>query len=330
MKTDDAAQQSERTIRVVSNISYGSLVDAVDPTRRSTRRGRLGNVLRLFRATRAADVVFTNESKASPAGLVLLALLLFASRQRKLVLAEFLPGIRTGVRGRMITVAYRALLPRVLVRAQVMTEWEQDDYSARYNIPRERLRVIPFYYFDDRLVPEPVEWDSVHREGYVSTGKNSCDWDTLIAAAAGQNWPLTIICREGERSSISESAAKAGITVRTDLPRDEHDRLLANSAMLIVALRDRSVSAGHVRLMTAATLGVPVIATAVPGIAGYEHLTVATVPPADPTALRRAVQDLIGEPAQLRAAMEKVRVSALTRPYSTYIREIASLVTDEH
>lgn len=328
MKRRARAEGSAETARVVSNIRYGELVNAVDPTKGAGRSGALWSAFRLYRASREADVVFTNEGKATPLGLIVLSALLSLRGGRKLVLAEFLPGSRTGLRGRLVTRAYRTLLPRVLLRAQVMTEWERDDYATRYAIPRERLRFIPFYYFDDRLEPDPISWEAVERSGYLSTGKNSCDWTTVIAAANGQNWPLTIVSRQAERERIQDAAVAAGISVKSDVPRAEHDAMLAQSEVLIVALKERSVSAGHVRLMTAATYGVPVVATAIRGIAGYEKLTAATVPPGDAAALRDAVADVLANPDRLRAKMELTRAIARDRPYSTYASEIVALVTD--
>ena len=313
-------------MRIVSDISYGRIVDAVDPA--PGGRGGVASSLRLFKASKNADVVFTNEGKCTRPGLIILSLLLWATRRRKLVLSEFLPGHLTGLSGRVVTAAYRFLLPRVLLAAQVMTEWEFEDYAVVYRIPRGRLKLIPFYSYDDRLESQPLAWNPDDREGYLSTGKNSCDWETLIAAANGEGWPLTIVCRGAERARYEASAVAAGVTIRSDIPRAEHDQLLASSALLIMALEDRAVSAGHVRLMTAATHGVPVVASRIRGIAGYEQLAVAIVPQRDPIALRNAVNELMGDRERLVREMERVREYARRRPYSLYEAEIAALVHD--
>ncbi|PWD50897.1 hypothetical protein C8046_09770 [Serinibacter arcticus] len=307
------------TAEIVSDIRYGQLVDAHDPT---DGGHRLVESVRLVRAAGSAGTILTNEGRRSAAGLVLLAALLWVARRRALVLTEFLPGRR----GRLVTWAYRFLLPRVVLRAQVMTGWERDDYAQRYRIERSRLVVIPFYRFDDRLVDEPVPWERAGREGWISTGRNSCDWDTVIAAAARRDWPLTIICPSAERARIETPAAVAGVAVRSDVPRPEHDALLADAELLIVALKDRSVSAGHVRLMSAATFGVPVVATAVRGIQGYEELAVRLVPVNDPALLREAVEGVASDPEALRREMARVREHALERPYSVYAAEIAAFV----
>ncbi len=312
-------------MRLVSDIAYGKLFGAVDASSGESR-SPLVRSWRLFRRARMADVVFTNEGKQTPPGLVLLALLLWLTRQRKLVLSEFLPGTRHGAKGQVVTSAYGFLLPRVLLAAQVMTDWERDDYAARYRIPVERLHVVPFYYFDDRVVDEPAEWRASHRSGYLSTGKNACDWATLIEAAADQDWPLTIVSKRAEADAIGERAARADVMVRADVPRGEHDEMLATSALLIVALKEKSVSAGHVRLMTAATYGTPVVLSAIAGVRGYEPLAASLVAPEDPAALRASVNALMSDPAALEARMSEVRTFARQRPYSRYVAEVGEML----
>ncbi|NYD68518.1 glycosyltransferase [Agromyces atrinae] len=207
-----------------------------------------------------------------------------------------------------------------------MTAWERDDYASRYKIAPERLKLIPFYYFDDRVVTEPREWSPDGRVGYLSTGKNSCDWSTVIQAAEGQNWPLTIACKRSEFDEHSEAAGHAGIEMRSNIPRAEHDEKLAHSQLLIVALKERRLSAGHVRLMTAATYGTPVIATRVSGIRGYEELAAALVEPGDAESLRAGVASLMADPDELREQMNRVRSFARSRPYSVYASELRSFV----
>lgn len=312
-------------MRLVSDISYGKLFGAVDSSRGEPKSPLLRS-WRIFRRARSAEIVFTNEGKQTPPGLVLLSSLLWLTRQQKLVLSEFLPGIRVGAKGRFVTAAYRFLLPRVLLAAQVMTEWEREDYSARYNIPRERIHVIPFYYFDDRVTDDPPAWTATNRDGYLSTGKNACDWQTVIAAAAGQGWPLTIVAKQAEADAISTRAAAAGVSVRHTVPRAEHDAMLADAELLVVALQERSVSAGHVRLMTAATYGTPVVLSGVKGVRGYEQLAAAVVPPSDPVALRAAIDSLMSDPRALAMRMDEVREFARSRPYSRYVSELRAML----
>ena len=55
--------------------------------------------------------------------------------------------------------------------------------------------------------------------------------------------------------------------------------MLANARLCVIALTTGVASAGQIRLMTAATVGVPAIVTDVPGIDGYQQLAWSVVPP---------------------------------------------------
>ncbi|MEI3865698.1 hypothetical protein V6S02_01245 [Microbacterium sp. CCNWLW134] len=309
----------------MSDIKYGKLLKATDPTAGDSAHPTL-RAWRIFKASRSADAVLTNEGKRTPLGLVILATLMWISRRRNLVLVEFLPAVRRGIKGALVTRAYKFLLPRVVAGAQVMTHWEKDDYAHRYGIPKERLHVIPFYYFDDRLRPEPARWSPAGRTRYLSTGRNACDWDTLLEAAEGEGWPLTIVTRGTERARVVGAAARAGATALADVPRDRHDKMLASAELLLVILQEKAVSAGHVRLMSAATFGTPVILSAIRGVEGYEHLAVATVPPGDALALRNAVDWFLSNPESVRGRMDAIRARAIERPFSKYLAEIENLL----
>ena len=145
-----------------------------------------------------------------------------------------------------------------------MTGWEAAAYAARYRIAPQRLAHIAFYWFDDRVLADPVPAEQ--RSIIMSSGRNSCDWPTLIAAL-GDRDDLVIVCSAADLPTVTALAGQQ-CHVRSDIPRAEHDELLATRRLLVLALQDNDRSAGHVRLLGAATLGTPVVATAVKGIEG--------------------------------------------------------------
>lgn len=79
------------------------------------------------------------------------------------------------------------------------------------------------------------------------------------------------------------------------------------------------------RLMTAATYGLPVVATEVPGIRGYGELVCSMVPPADAHAMRDAVNRYVTSPELLRRDALQVRKAASLRPRSLYIEELRTM-----
>ena len=304
---------------------YGDLVGA---TRLTVRTSSVPQAVRsawtVFRASERCRSVVTTEGSMSPVGLGLLALLLAVRRRRRLVLLQFLPGHKVGLSGRLVDGLYRQVLRRACLGVQVMTLEEKERYERTYALPPDRVRHVPYYYVDDRVPLEPVPFED--RSGILASGRNSCDWETLLDAAEGQGWPLTIVCPEADRTEIADRAAAAGVQVLAEIPRAEHNRLLASARLFVVVLKDRGASSGHVRLASAALRRTPVVATSIPGTSGYEHLTVATVPEQDPGTLRREVNRLLAEPDVLAEAAERVHRDAWQRPLSRYASEIRAFV----
>lgn len=312
-------------VPAVSNTWYGRLVDATPlPAPGPSSRRAVAAAWSMFRAARRSPGVVTSEGTMRPAGLVVLALALAATRQRKLVLTEFLPGRKSGWQGQVVDRAYRLLLPRVTLALQTMTPGEIEQYARRYAIDPSRFRCVPFYFVDDRVQVDVVA--PGERRGLFASGKNSCDWDTLLDAAEGQAWPLTLVCTRSEATRIAGRAAEVGVEVLSDIPRAEHDVRLGKALVSLVVLQDTGASSGHVRLATAALRETPVIASDIPGIEGYAELAVSVVPPRDPAALRSAVNEALAAPQELTTAEARVVEHAGTRPFSRYAREVAAFI----
>lgn len=311
----------------VSNTWYGGLVDATPlPAPGASSRKAVVAAWSTFRAARRSPGIVTSEGTMRPVGLVVLGLALALTGQRKLVLTEFLPGRKSGWQGRLVDRAYRLLLPRVCLVLQTMTPGEIGQYATTYAIDPSRFRCVPFYFVDDRVGVEVVA--TADRRGIFASGKNSVDWDTLLDAAEGQGWPLTLVCTRAEAVRIADRAREVGVEVLSDIPRADHDARLGRALLSLVVLQDTGASSGHVRLATAALRETPVIASDIPGIEGYTGLTVSTVPARDPAALRTAVNRALAAPDELAAAEAGVVALAATRPFSAYAREVADVIRD--
>ena len=309
----------------VTNTWYGGLVDAVQlPPPGPSNRKAVGAAWAMFRAARRSPGIVTSEGSMRPAGLVVLGFLLTLTRQRKLVLTEFLPGRKSGWPGQAVDRAYRLVLPRSVLAVQTMTPGEAERYARRYGIEPGRVQCVPFYFVDDRAVADVVAPDQ--RRGLFASGKNSCDWDTLLDAAEGQGWPLTLVCTRAEAGRIAGRAGEIGIELLSDIPRADHDARLGRALVSLVVLQDTGASSGHVRLATAALRETPVIASDIPGISGYAELAIRTVPARDPAALREAVNHALAWPAEVTAAEARVVAHAATRPFSRYADEAARFI----
>jgi glycosyltransferase involved in cell wall biosynthesis len=311
--------------RIYSATWYGRLVDASSIGQSALGDGRrFRGIASILWRLRRGDIVIATEGALKPAGLVALLGGLIVRRQRALVLLEFLPGRRTGAWGTVLTLAYRQLIRRVALVVQVMTEWERAFYSDIYRIPMERIVHLPFYEYDDRVPADFRQSDGV----VMASGRNSCDWATLLAAAKGQGWDLVIVCASGDSPRVTALAADQPVKILVDVPRVQHDAILARSSVYVLTLLPTERSAGHVRLMGAATYAVPVVATDVPGINGYRRLATSIVPTGDHVALRAAVNDLLRDEARRRELAQAISRKARLRPYSLYADEIRKLISD--
>lgn len=313
--------------RLVSNVWYGESLGAemfAEPT-----GGVVSAVKTAIVLARAADrdgVIVTTEGSATPVGLVVLAAVSALRGRRQLVVLEFLPGIKSGPRGRLITFLYRRLLHRSAASIQVMTEWESEMYAREYNVPVATLGHIPFFHYNDSSPQSPVAASA--RSGVFASGRNSCDFDFLIEAARNRSWDLTIVCAASEYEHVRSAAEGSDITVLSEISAEEHDDYLMSARVYVIPLRDMPLSSGHVRIMSAVTFRTPVIVTDVRGVDGYTHLAAGVVPSADPAALRDAVEALLNDANEREAVSVRIEDSAKSRTRTTYLAEIEKLVLD--
>ncbi len=238
-----------------------------------------------------------------------------------------LPG--TGWRRMLYHLWWRAVevpaLRRGMSAAQVMSAWEGDEYAAHYGLDRSRLVHVP-WAFREGGHGEPAAIEEGSRAVFCS-GRTACDWETVFAAAS-PDWELVVACSPSDAARVRELAAPVGAEVAVELPWDEHDRRLRAAAVYVIAILEREMSAGQVRLMAAVEAGVPVVASRVPALDGYvvEGETAELVAPADPDALRRAVGALLGDPGRRRRLRDAARERADAWTYSDYFERLSTAI----
>jgi hypothetical protein len=252
-------------------------------------------------------------------------------RRPRIVLFEFI-GREPSRRG-AVRIARRArawleglAMRRSVAAAHVLTEAERGLYARLYRLPVERFRHVawPLSRTGAEIPPPPEDSRRV-----VSSGRAYCDWDTVLAAASGRDWELTLICGEEEHTQVREKAAGIAAEVLCELSREEHDARLREAAVYALVLRETAVSAGQVRLTAAVDSGAPVVATAVPALEGYaEEGTAVLVPPADPKALGDAVDRLLAD----RSERLRLRGAAIARArdwtYEDYFGAMGELLAE--
>lgn len=291
--------------RAIVDVSYGRLVPGAEAFE-SRLRGPLRGVA-LFAASVRADAIATVRTGPGWRTLVLLRALL--GRRHKLVALQFIVHPHRGRRrdrawGRVDVWAVR----RALRAGLVLTAAEQQACVARYGLPAERF---PLVRWPSRLAPAGELPPPAAEPLVLSTGRAFCDWPTVFAAARGASWPLTVVCSREDLPEVDRLNADGRATVLSEIPAHEHAALLRRASVLVVAMRERDVSQGHVRLMDAADAGVPVVITAARALREYlvPGETAVVVAPGDAAALRAAVDRLMGDPAE----RERIRRAAFER-----------------
>lgn len=306
---------------------YGSVL------RRAARKLPLLRGLLIYRVARRFDRVGLVQK--SPGSLTFTVLEAWIGRRRdRLVLLTFLP--REPSRRPLVNLALRArfvLIERPAVRramraGHVLTPSEQSRYAARYRVPRARFHLIRWALSARGEAEVP---DRPRPARVVSSGRASCDWETLFAAARRASWPLTVICgaRDGPRVHALNHDGRAQVFV--ELSHQEHDRILRESAIYVLCLRDEGPSAGHVRLLAAVDAGLAVVASDVPGLIGYVEPEVCTVvvPPGDPSRLATAIDSLIADPDRRAELARRAAARASQWTYDDMWGALRRLLTEE-
>lgn len=268
---------------------------------------------------------------AEPGTMTLLLCEAWLRRRRAVVLLEL---IERRPRRRLRRLAYRAwnvavlgpTMRRALAGAQVLTAEEQRHRAAELGPGIAPVRLIGWAR-SSGSAPEPTPRA---RAGVLASGRAWCDWETLFTAARGADWPLTVVCGAADRERVAELNRDRRARVLSEIPLDEHDRLLASAAICAIVLDPAAPSAGHVRLMEATDAGTPVVATDVPALDGYIERaeTARVVPPADPAALRAAIEALLAAPEEAERLATAARARARGWTYDEYFAAIRELIED--
>jgi glycosyltransferase involved in cell wall biosynthesis len=201
---------------------------------------------------------------------------------------------------------------------------ECDYYARAFGWPRNRFVYVPFHT-DPAFVDVPVD-DACEGGNAVAAGRTFRDYETLLEAFDGLDYPLTIV---GYRPRSADRRIPASVTIHQQLPLADLTRLIARSSIVILPLQQLQISIGQSVLLQAMAMGKAVIVTRVNGTVDYvEHMrTGVFVPPGDSSAIREAVLQLGANPA-LRcrlgaAAREQIRGSHLL---THYMQEVSAVL----
>jgi glycosyltransferase involved in cell wall biosynthesis len=208
-----------------------------------------------------------------------------------------------------VTERRRRYLTKCLAAVDRLIVWAPaviDRYERCLGLPRERMVAVHFHH-----TVRGYATDGIKPGDYVFSGGNSLrDYPTLLEAVRGLPIPVRV---------ATSWRPPAG----TDVPANvtlgptsaaEFRTLLAGARVVVLPLRtDRLRTGGQQSYLNAMALGRPVVVTD-PFDAPYyieDRRTGRIVPPADPAALRAALEGLLDDPAVARALGERGRDFAL-------------------
>ncbi|MEM7506055.1 MAG: hypothetical protein AAF415_04860 [Pseudomonadota bacterium] len=210
--------------------------------------------------------------------------------------------------------ADRRRLSRALVGVAefvTFTEGERHLYAETFNQPVERFLHLPWAMDPPRAGPtNPAPWP----DGYFSAiGGEARDYALMARAMrALPDQKLVIVARP---HSLAEIDFPTNVAVFANLPAPQTWRIAVDSLGLVIPLRDAATTCGHITLVGAQLLGLPLVITRSAGVADYvDDETAFLVEAGDCDAMVSA----LGEVAQSRdaALARAARAQTLARTRS--------------
>ncbi len=206
----------------------------------------------------------------------------------------------------------RLALSRKLFRSVrefvVFSRYEVGLYADLFNIPAERFVFLPW----TMEAPEfDVDATLPFDEPYLcAIGGEGRDYDVLARAMAHlPQARLAIIARP---HSVAGLTFPDNVRVFTNLPAPLTWAIAKGSAGLAVSLLSDATPNGHVTIVGAQRLGVPLVVTRSAGVADYVDAETATLVEAgDAEEMAAALQELLDAPDAAALRAERARMRAL-------------------
>lgn len=302
------------------------------------RRGSwLGGFVRgMFMAYRGRNAAALVVCDHQPGAATVLFCEAWLRRRRRVVLIELLRGPRPRrAWARALYAGWSALVRRPALRravsvAHVLTREEVERYSGLYGIEASRIAYVPWplRQFREPHVLGPRSSEQVSEATVLSSGRAYCDWATLLAAARGRNWRLTVVCSTSDTAELMRLTRGEDVVVHTELPLAAHASLLERARVYVISMREDWVSAGHVRLMHAVQAGVPVVATRCSAMRDYciDGDTALLVAVGDHVALAQAVERVLADPELAESLRQGAWRHSAQWVRDDYLDSIADLI----
>lgn len=182
------------------------------------------------------------------------------------------------------------------------SQFERGLYARHFDLDPDRIRPVIWTQDAPPLAPPGPP----RARPYIcAIGGEARDFGTLLGALARRpnGMDAIIVARP---HSIGGLAVPDGVQVLSNIPFDRTWRIAADSLGVLVPLRDEETCCGHLTLVCAKLLGIPLVTSFSKGTAEYveNRAGVLVTPPREVSALVQAIERLGDDQAALRAAAE--------------------------
>jgi glycosyltransferase involved in cell wall biosynthesis len=219
-------------------------------------------------------------------------------------------------------------LRRCCYAMHVMVDSDVEAYTRAFALDRQNVNFVPWPMITEDHYSEQLPLPLTERDHILSSGRANCDWETLLIAARGQNWPLIIVCSAEDLSLVEQQAEGTNTTVLSEISREDHERLVKTARLYILSLKQTNISSGQIRLSHCSEFCTPMVASDVYGLRGYlqDGVTGIAVPPADPDALRVTVNGLLKDEKRLQELVQSSAAYGEGKTITRYAHALARLV----
>lgn len=200
------------------------------------------------------------------------------------------------------------------------SEYEREVYAELFNQPVARFVHLP-WAMDP---PEPGPVNPVPFEGPYICAIGGEGRDYALLAKAMRALPETRLAIVARPHSIAGLEMPDNVATFTNLPLDQTWRLASDSSGIAIPLRDANTACGHITLVGAQLLSIPMVITRSTGVADYvDDATALMVPPQDLDAMVAALGEIADPSGAARAravkAATRARIRHAPRQWADYI-----------
>jgi glycosyltransferase involved in cell wall biosynthesis len=209
----------------------------------------------------------------------------------------------------------------------VFSRFEQPLYADIFGIPEDRIHFLPWAMEAPVPGPENPLPEALRRAGYLSAiGGEGRDYALLAEVMRKRpQMRMVVVARP---YSIAGIDFPENVTVFTNLPVPTTWRIAADSNGLTIPLKTDTTACGHITMVGAQLLGLPLIVTRSRGVADYVTEAIAQMVPArDSAALGAALDRVLQDPAGVARMAEAAQARATTEnalaTWVDYFRRLA-------